>query len=349
MQSDRVRGRLMLPLFAFMIAATPACRDGTEATHRSSTGLVAALQDFTDTTGGGIAVAVIDGDGNTELSTNGSAGRDGTSPVADATSFRVASVTKTYLATLALMLVDDGRLALDTPLRSLFDQVGAWGDVTVRQLLSHTSGLPRSGPRLDPSTWHTPADVPLDALCAPGKCRNYADENYVVVGSVIERVTGAPLERALHERIVAPLDLNRTFLEPAEQPTPPVAQHPVRPVWKPIPLVVANAEDLARFGHALFGGELLSVQSLEAMVDFEATADVPCAEDCHMPPRYGLGVIRYPDVGTCAVWGHDGSTGSYLGYVPSQRRTIAVLTNVEPWPEGFGPSIVPAATGGTCS
>ena len=253
-----------------------------------------------------------------------------------------------YLAALSLQLVDDGRLALDARLRSFFVDVGVWGDVTVRELLSHTSGLPRSGPTVDPSTWRTPGDIAWQPICEPGTCRNYADENYVVIGLIIQRVTATPLEEVVRDRIVAPLGLRRTFLEPAEQPTAPVAQHPVRPVWKPLPGIVTNAEELARFGQALFDGTLITARSLRSMLDFDATADIPCAEECHMPFPYGLGVERYPDVGHCAVWGHSGSTGSYLAVVPARRQTVAVVTNVEPWPDGFGQSIIPAAIRGAC-
>jgi hypothetical protein len=84
------------------------------------------------------------------------------------------------------------------------------------------------------------------------------------------------------------------------------------------------------------------------MLDFDATANVPCADECHMPFPYGLGVEQYPDGGDCAVWGHSGSTGSYLAVVSARHETIAVVTNVEPWPDGFGQSIIPAATNGAC-
>jgi D-alanyl-D-alanine carboxypeptidase len=306
------------------------------------------VERFAASTRGGIGVAVLGREGEPRLLSAGPASPDGASSVTDATAFRVASVTKTYLAALTLLLVDDGRLALDAPLRSLFAEVGAWGDVTVRELLSHTSGVPRSGPTVDPSKWRTPADIAWKPICAPGACRNYADENYVIIGLVIQRVAATPLEQVLRERIVAPLDLRRTFLEPAEQPTAPVALHPVRPVWKPLPGIVTNAEDLVRFGQALFDGTLINAQSLRAMLDFDATANSPCAEECNMPLPYGLGVERYPDVGNCAVWGHSGSTGSYLAFVPARHQTIAVVTNVEPWPDGFGQSIIPAMTRDTC-
>jgi D-alanyl-D-alanine carboxypeptidase len=337
--------RLVVSVGVVLATGTAGCGDGS-VDRRDRLGTV--VDNFVADTGGGIAVAVVE-DGTIAAITGGRASLDGERTVDGATSFRIASVTKTFLAALTLMLVDDDRLGVDDALRDLFDAPGAWGEVTARQLLNHTSGLPRSGPRIDPSTWRTPADIDLDPLCAPGACRNYADENYVVVGLVIEHVTGSPLEGALRERILEPLELERTFLEPAETPTPPVAEHPARELWKPLPGVVTNAEDLARFGAALFGGELLSDASARAMLDFDATADLPCAEECHMPPGYGLGVIWYADLLPCDTWGHDGSTGAFLGYLPATGTTVAVVTNVEPWPDDFGRSIVEAATGAGCA
>ena len=334
-------------LASLLVATTAGCSGGSDS-QGLPPALVDVVEGFAAGTGGGIGVAVLGSGGEPRLLSAGPAKPDGGFPVTDATVFRVASVTKTYLAALTLLLVDDGRLALDAPLRSLFAAVGVWGDVTVRELLSHTSGVPRSGPTVDPSAWRTPADMAWKPICAPGACRNYADENYVVIGLVIERVTATPLEQVLRERILAPLELGRTFLEPAEQPTAPVARHPDRAVWKPLPGIVTSAVELARFGQALFDGSLIKAQSLRAMLDFEATSDIPCAEECHMSFPYGLGVWRYPDVGESAVWGNDGSTGSYLAFVPARRQTIAVVTNVEPWPDGFGPSIMPAVTRDTC-
>ena len=334
-------------LTVLLVATTAGCSGGTEKQARPPA-LADVVQHFATNTNGGIGVAVLTREGKPRLLSAGSASPDASSPVTDATVFRVASITKTYLAALTLLLVEDGLLTLDAPLRSLFAKVGVWGDVTVRELLSHTSGLPRSGPNVDPSTWRTAADIAWQPICAPGRCRNYADENYVVIGMIIQRVEATPLAQVLRKRIFAPLGLRRTFLEPAERPTAPVAQHPVRPVWKPLPLIVTNAEELARFGQALFDGQLVNAQSLRAMLDFDATADIQCADECAMPVPYGLGVERYPDVGRCAVWGHSGSTGSYFAFVPALHQTVAVVTNVEPWPDGFGQSIIPAATRDTC-
>ena len=333
---------------AFLVSAIAAGCSGGSDQRKQPLALVDVVEGFASSTGGGVSLAVFAGDSDPRLMSAGHASLDVASPVTDATVFRVASVTKLYLATLSLLLIEDQRLTLDAPLRSLFGEVGVWGDVKVRELLSHTSGLPRSGPSVDPSVWRTPGDIALAPICAPGTCRNYADENYVVVGLVIQRVTGKPLEAVLRERIVTPLGLHRTFLEPAETPTAPMAQHPVRAVWKPLPGIVTNAEELARFGHALLDGTLVNAESLRAMLDFEATADVPCAEDCHMPLPYGLGVEQYPDIGECAVWGHSGSTGSYLAIIPARHEAVAVVTNVEPWPAGFAQSIIPAATRGVC-
>jgi CubicO group peptidase (beta-lactamase class C family) len=148
---------------------------------------------------------------------------------------------------------------------------------------------------------------------------------------------------------LVPLGLRRTFLEPAEQPTAPVARHPARDVWKPLPAIVTTAEELARFGHALFNGTLINAQSLRAMLDFEATSDIPCAEECHM--RFRTASVCVAVSGRC-VSARCGATTDrpvpmWRSY-PRDTKPSRVVTNVEPWPDGFGLSIMPAVTRDTC-
>lgn len=348
---DRAIGVACLTVLAIVAVSCGSDASTSGDTSGDDATTVQAVADrFADETRGGIAIAVAGEAGPVERTTAGVATRAGHEPVDDETAFRVASVTKTFLAALTLTLVDDGLLELDASLGSVFGgDAGRWSAVTLRQLLTHTSGLPRTGPRVDPSTWRSPADIDLEPLCDPGACRNYADENFVVAGLVIAHVAGQPLERALRARILEPFDLDRTFLAPAETPTPPIARHPTRAVVKALPGVVTTAADLARFGQALFGGQVLRESSLDAMLDFDATADIPCAEECHLSFPYGLGVFDFSGVVRCPFVGHDGSTSALLAYVPSRRQTIAVVSNVEPWPDDLVTSVLAAATDGQCA
>ncbi|HEX4898308.1 MAG TPA: serine hydrolase domain-containing protein, partial [Candidatus Limnocylindrales bacterium] len=195
----------------------------------------------------------------------------------------LASVTKVYTATLVLDLADDGVVDLDDPVtRWLPDAAHAEG-VTLRQLLTHTSGIASDDPTLPP-------------VCAPGSCYSYSNGGYQLLGQVIEAATGVTYAAALRERILAPLDLVTTFY-PREEAAPgeeaighwqgedhaaiAAATSGDGPGWLGASGgIVATAEDAARFADALFGGRVLAPATLAALDDVDVAAGLPGANDC---------------------------------------------------------------------
>jgi D-alanyl-D-alanine carboxypeptidase len=139
------------------------------------------------------------------------------------TKFRIASVTKNYVAALTLELVEDGVVSLDDTvgrwLRRLPEPVAFARDVTLRQLLSHTSGLRQTfTDDRDRGRVLTPDDLLAripPPVCAPGTCWSYADGNYILAGLVIEAATGRPLSAELRERLLDRLGLARSELPDA--------------------------------------------------------------------------------------------------------------------------------------
>jgi CubicO group peptidase (beta-lactamase class C family) len=138
------------------------------------------------------------------------------------TRFRIASTTKQFTAALVLRLVEDGMLRLDAPIAAYLPEYPRpQGDgIMLRQLLSHTAGLP-DYPHLagfyehEVMTAHTPATLmalfdtlPLDF--PPGSRWGYSNSDYVVLGAIVERVTGQPYAAALRARLLAPLGLAAT-------------------------------------------------------------------------------------------------------------------------------------------
>ncbi len=142
--------------------------------------------------------------------------RSGNPLAADAL-FRIASVSKVLTATVVLQLVEDGTLDLDESLAS------AWGaplvtvdprvqQITVRQLLGHTSGL---GPLRDTffkngvSDWHDAAAVAIGSVLDhdPGTFYRYSNANFVVLGALVERLTGQTLPQVVQDRVLTPLDI----------------------------------------------------------------------------------------------------------------------------------------------
>ena len=141
-------------------------------------------------------------------------------PITPATVFDIASTSKQFTATGALLLANDGLLDLDAPIRALVPELAAWADtVTARQMMHHTSGIPDYISLLvdDGLTYEDRATTgdALQALRAvdelefdPGSEWSYSNSNYLLLGVVVERVTGAPLARVLDERVFTPLGLD---------------------------------------------------------------------------------------------------------------------------------------------
>jgi D-alanyl-D-alanine carboxypeptidase len=287
-----------------------------------------------------------------EVHSSGSPRRGGTQPVPVDAPFRVASITKTLVATVVLQLVAEGRLRLDAPVRELLPQAPA--EITVRQLLDHTSGLPDYG-RIDgffdgllrdrERVW-TPAE--LLSLVAeydrdpPGTRWSYSNTGYVLLGEVVAAVTGRPWAAEVRARILDPLEMRDTWIAGAEPPRGvPLPGYgdgdgdgdeedlETGGPWPSLETsegaagaAVSTAPDLARFGAALFRGRLLPGELLADMVT---------------PTRfgarntgYGLGVeVTRPDYRT-TTWGNGGFLPGFrstLQYLPDQDLVVVVLVN----------------------
>jgi CubicO group peptidase (beta-lactamase class C family) len=132
--------------------------------------------------------------------------------------FEIGSVTKTMTATLVALLDADGKLRLD-------DEIGRWlsaganGGITVRQLATHTSGLPRIAPNLDLRTvdranpwagfgFERAEEGLRQAVATPGAPSLYSNFGYQLLGLVLERASGQPYEKLISDRLLAPLAMN---------------------------------------------------------------------------------------------------------------------------------------------
>lgn len=279
-------------------------------------------------------------------------GRDGDEPVAVDARFRVGSITKTFVAAVIMQLADERRLRLDDPL-SRYVPASPWGDVTLRQLLSHTGGVPDhtlaagfADALLDQPArrWRTAEVLDLvtdrDRDFAPGTAYAYSNTGYVLLGRVIGSVTGHTWAHAVRQRIIEPLGLDDTSIAGVDDAaTDTVAgwfdtsgdgfDDRISGPWPaldttegPAGAVVTTAPDLVRFARALFDGDLVSRTARREM-----TTPGPF----HPPhSNYGLGIeLRRPGYRT-AVQGHSGSLPGYPAtrwYEPARRRVIVVLAN----------------------
>jgi D-alanyl-D-alanine carboxypeptidase len=281
-------------------------------------------------------------------------------PLAPGAVVRVASITKPFVAVVAMQLVQEGWLVLDHSVEHWLPGLVPGGErITVRQLLAHRSGLPDyladgfvGRARRQPERVWTPRELVAEALrkprpFAPGARWGYSNTNYILLGLIVERVTGNPLERELRQRIVAPLGLAGTELAPGGMATPELARGYVRGAdYTGLNMSVAwaaggltsTAADLGRFAEALFGGELLGPAALAELLAWGPTGGAWGIADM----AYGLGVMRraLPAPGVAAparlAVGHTGALGGYrsaMWHLPASGVTIVVaMTSYEAEP-----------------
>jgi D-alanyl-D-alanine carboxypeptidase len=249
--------------------------------------------------------------------------RDGKQPLTADQPLVIGSITKTFTASLILQLIHEGRLALDAPVVDyLPDEPGLEG-VTVRELLSHTSGLADLYVPLSESLLTKPDEVwtPDQVLrrigqkwFEPGTAWGYSNTNYVVLGLLAERVTGEPVAKLLDERFFRPLGLDQTRLISTDGGTL------LDPAWATAfwtaGAVCSSASDLVRWGDALYGGHVLDSTSLRQMLTFN-------------DDDYGLGARRL-ELGDHVGVGHTGllaTNTAILVHLPAERVTVALIVN----------------------
>lgn len=295
------------------------------------------------------AFVVVRDDGDERAMARGTA--DGRRPVHASDRFRIGSITKTFVAALVLRLVEDGRLRLSDPVeRWLPGLVPDGHAITVRQLLSHTSGLPDyvddeqlivdRDRHWQPRELVALALAPPAASALPRGSYAYSSTNYIILGLLAERVGGADLESQLRERLFEPLGLQATSFAPGEARgqyvhgyRPPshqgiVTGPPVdtdgEPAWWLWAAggIVSTSGDLQRFFAALLGGEVLGPKLLREMRTLVPAGSL----------RYGLGIAAFSTpCGT--AWGH---TGNVLGTISvawntrDASRQVVLVINTYP-------------------
>jgi D-alanyl-D-alanine carboxypeptidase len=252
--------------------------------------------------------------------------RDGRTELSPTSPLVIGSVTKTFVAATVLQLVDEGRIGLEDPVRRHLPQLRQLSaDITVAQLLDHTSGLAdlfndttRRGLEEEPTRSWAAAEVLAtlhEPWYAPGEGWAYANTNYYLLAMLIEAVTDAPLADELDARFLDPLDLEATSMLDGGEVGSPLDEAWTTIFWGS-GAMGASAVDLARWGDALYAGDLLSRESRAAMLDFNGH-------------DYGLGAQRL-EVGDTDGYGHTGLLNTYttlLFHVPQEGVTIALLVN----------------------
>jgi CubicO group peptidase (beta-lactamase class C family) len=268
-------------------------------------------------------------------------------------------MTKQFTAALIMLLQQDGKLSVNDLVSKYLPEVPAsWDKITIAEVLNHTSGIPDFVRDKSFGTWaaseHRPGvdalllirDKPLDF--APGTKFQYSNSNFEVLGLIIQKLSGKPYGDVLRGRIFGPLEMTNTGLDDdllvlpkrayGYNPIPQAMAARVRsrfpdnvgllyahPMSLSVPwaagAMYSTTGDLLRWERGLFGGKVLSADSLRAMT-------TPGKGD------YGFGLFIYTRDGLEVVE-HGGKIIGFrteLIYVPEKKITVAVLSNVEGGP-----------------
>jgi len=275
--------------------------------------------------------------------------------------FDLGSTGKNYIAALVLQLVEEGRIVLEDPLQKwLPDYPNIDHNITIRQLLNHTSGIydfvkhSRSPFQLaykSTKIWTQEqilAKLVDKPYFSPGSGWHYSTTNYILLRMIVEKATGLKVSAEIENRFLTPFSLDGTIILNPLGPIPQgiiIANNWIGELVdlapKPQPwtttsphLIYATAGDAAMWMHLLYHEKkVLSQKSLDQMLDFHSPApgDPPLS-------GYGLGVMfvdfelaeKTFGVKGIQMWGHGGSTMGFRAivmYLPDHGTTISVLTN----------------------
>lgn len=302
----------------------------------------------------GMAVGVLH---NGEVQTHGygTESLDTGFPVLPDTLFQIGSISKVFCTTLVMRLVDEGKLALDTPISEYIPDLeladaSARDSITIRQTLNHTSGLwgdyfTDQGRGDDALAKSLPGFAELTQRHVPGELWTYCNSGFDLAGIAIERVLGMTYEQAMREKVFQPLGMEHSFFFAHEaicypvsvghlQKEPKSDEHFVSRMYQlprminPAGGIISTVGDLLKFaafhmGDGTANGErVLSPESIAEMQRAQIAA-------AGWADEWGLG-WHIVHAGPDKLIGHGGSTigfQAFLTLAPARGCAVACLTN----------------------
>ena len=327
----------------------PAVRDEHAETRSALQGLIDQQVKEQDILG--MAMAVRLADGTVIGAGSGYSGPSGEEAWSVDTVSAIGGVTKTFTAVVVMQLVEEGKLSLDDTIDTWFPEQPNGDKITIRMLLSHTSGLANyiSGENVMEGRWNkefAPMDLVAEAnklgpVGEPGSSNaHYANTNYVLLGLIVEEVTGNSWAQEVESRIIGPLDLKDTTFLGEEgildvmvagyAKTEDGYQNLLETPWYPHSStvwsageVVSTVSDLMTFVSALFDGKLVSKETLAVMAQ-------PLATDEDGVKLWGLGGATLEMLpGTFGMGGDiPGYHGFFIGLLDN-KLIVTALVNTE--------------------
>src|SRR5262245_2554867 len=260
------------------------------------------------------------------------------------TVFKIGSVSKQFIATGIMLLVQDGKLSLDDKISKYLDgTTDLWRDITIKHLLTHTSGIVREAPGFDPLKIQSDADVIKTAYSVPlhfkpGEKWEYCNVGYFALAEIIHKVAGQPWPEFLSERVFKPLGMTSTRTTTVSDLVPNRASGYV---WndgkfknadelialRPSGAFLSTTLDLAKWDAALYTDKILAQSSRDQI--WRALANTSSKPGDDNAPHYGFGWFVARVQGHKDVY-HGGSLPGFRAEIDrfiDDRLTIIVLTN----------------------
>jgi D-alanyl-D-alanine carboxypeptidase len=261
-------------------------------------------------------------------------------PVQPSMDFQIGSVTKQFTAAAVLQLQNAGKVNIDDPVVAYLPSYAFDARITLRMLLTQTSGLQNYLDFPDVSSWINGVSEPTvltqiaqaPLIFTPGTYYAYSNSNYFVLGSVIEAVSSVTYPSYMASNIFQPVGLSHTsYLEPADSASP-YTQGP-NPGIIPDPSLFfsagalwSNVQDLATWDAALLNGKVMPAALFALMV---TPSGLPMYPQGGASP-YAMGLVRDTQVGHPLAW-HNGETVAYTsfnGMFLDDGFSVIVLTNM---------------------
>jgi D-alanyl-D-alanine carboxypeptidase len=289
----------------------------------------------------GVSLAVIKDGKTIKVKGYGLANVETNVPVTDETVFKIGSISKPIIAMGVMLLVEDGRISLDDKVSKYLEGAPeSWKDITVRNLLSHTSGIVREAPGYDPvkvqpdiAVIKTAYSLPLNFK--PGEKYEYCNVGYFSLAEIISKVSGKPWSEFLTERIFRPLGMNSTRVTTFDEIVPnranaysfsnnKLTNAEIYLSVRPSGAFLSTISDLIRLENALNGTTFLKPETRKLMW-------TPFKFNNGRDSIYGLGWRTDEVMGRKRI-GHAGSLNgfkSFFGRFIDDKVTVIVLTNLD--------------------
>ena len=293
----------------------------------------------------GIIAGIWEGEKKPLIVAKGMADRDRGTPIQATDRYRIASVTKTFTAAVVLQLIDQGRIRFDDRLDRFFPEVPNAGIITIKRLLNMTAGVFDffyQDPAVQFDYLHKPLKkwnhetlykilISHKPAYAPGEKCVYSNANYFLLGMIIEKVTGNPLGKEIHDRVLKPLGMRNSAFPETPQ-IPGKYTHGYRDTNTPGELeditrvdpslawaggaMISNLYDLKIWARELVEGSLLSRTIQKDRLQWNTM------KGCL---GYGLGIMDW-----CGFIGHNGAIlgyNNFVTYFPKKDAFVIVMSN----------------------